>query len=304
MTASLAPMTLETASLVELLPIALIDANPDQPRQSFEQEALEELAASIASEGLMQPIVVTPRGDRFLIIAGERRFRAHKLLGLSEIKATIERDVDDATVMLRAITENEVRRGVCALDSAIAYKRCLAMGLSLAEIARRCGYRAEWRVMERVRLLDLRDEYQQLLRVNAITTGQAIEMSTLSPSGQDRLFAKLKGGELLTLAAVRAAALAIRDEESQVALFSMDGPIVTEATRRRAKNFQQRLEQVSALLRCAINENEVVAVKKVDPNKASRAADLIAAMRMDLQRIEDALRSEGAGDLELDQSAA
>jgi ParB family chromosome partitioning protein len=139
--------------------IDLIDANPDQPRKDFDPAALQELADSIRAQGLIQPISVRPIGDRFQIIAGERRYRAHKLLGLATIPALVQSGLTDRDVALQAIIENACRRDVNIMEEADAYGQLVRHGLSNDEIASQVGvaaFRVEWRLS----LLNLKPDYQ------------------------------------------------------------------------------------------------------------------------------------------------
>src|SRR5579871_2375454 len=170
------------------LPLDLIDPNPDQPRQEFEAEPLELLADSIRTMGVLQPIKVTKRGERYLIVMGERRWRASKLAGCKTIPAVVQDRMSNLDVMVEAIVENNVRRDVTPLEEAIAYQRCLDEGLSVEELAEKLGFKQAWRITERTDLLKLRPEYQTLLKGKQITASQAYEMAQLSPAGQDALF--------------------------------------------------------------------------------------------------------------------
>jgi ParB family chromosome partitioning protein len=288
-------------SPVRMVPMCDVFANPDQPRQHFDGTALRELADAIEEQGLMQPIVVTPRempsdtvGEvrmGYMIVAGERRFRAHRLLGRTEIEARVEGVLTDRDVMLRAIVENAARRDVSPLEEAVAYQRCLDMGLTIEELAKRLGLQQAWRVTERTCLLKLRPEYQTLLRGKSLSNSQAYEMAQLSPGGQDALFRCIKAGDCATYDALRNAAIQIKEAEHQ-SFFDLDAPPpVSEADRRRARSFEKRLTGVAALLRASTVNNEIVALRQVNPGKATAAADLIAVMREDLARLETALRS-------------
>lgn len=277
------------------VPLALIDPNPDQPRQHFDEAALAELAASIREKGLMQAIVVTEREDgRFMIVSGERRWRAHKLNGAATILAKIEAPLTPCDVMVRAIMENAARRDVSPLEEAVAYQRCIDMGLTVEELARQLGVSQPWRISDRLALLALRPEYQTLLRSNALTVTQAQQMATLAPRDQDALFRAIKAGECPTSDALRARAAELRDAAAQT-LFTLDEPPpVSEAERQRARTFERRVAKVAAMLRAGTVNNEVVALRAVSPHKAGAAADYLAAMRGDLARLERALRDHAA----------
>ena len=117
--------TSKTDSALQELSLTLIQAGQFQPRRDIEPEALEELAASIKAQGILQPIVVRPiEENRYEIIAGERRFRAAQLAGLSKIPAIIK-EVDDQTTMALALIENIQREDLSPLDEALAIERLI-----------------------------------------------------------------------------------------------------------------------------------------------------------------------------------
>ena len=100
-----------------MLPIRMVDPNRDQPRRSFDEDALKELAASIAAVGVIQPIIVCPTGERYQIIAGERRYRASRMAGLDEIPAIV-RDWDHQRRLEAALIENLQRNDLNAIEEA------------------------------------------------------------------------------------------------------------------------------------------------------------------------------------------
>ena len=112
----------ESGEQVRMIPLDAIDANPDQPRTVFEGGAIEELAQSIREDGVIQPILVKPLGSRFLLVAGERRWRASKLAGLAQIPAII-RDVSDEKILEIALVENIQREDLNPIEVAVALQR-------------------------------------------------------------------------------------------------------------------------------------------------------------------------------------
>jgi len=279
------------------LAIDLIDPNPDQPRQTFDESALDELAASIAAQGLIQPITVVRRGERFMIVAGERRWRAHKRLGLTEITANVRDDMSERDVMLQAIIENALRRDVNIMEEAIAFARLAELGMTETEIATQCGL-APFRVRWRLSLMNLREEYRGLAKSGQITAAQALELAKLEPGDQNRLFRAIKAGECATTLQLQSRAAVIREEAAQIDCFA-DHAKPSEAHVRLASGFEARVRRLSAMLRESTVDNEIVAVKRVDPSRADTLADLFAAMRGDLERIESALRAVAEPEIRL-----
>ena len=125
---------------VRIVHIERIEPNPEQPRMVFEQDALDELAASIREHGVLQPILVRPRGpNTYQIVAGERRWRASKLAGLATIPALIE-DIDDDTALEIAIIENLQREDLTPLDEAAMFDRMIRQhGYSIRKLADKLG---------------------------------------------------------------------------------------------------------------------------------------------------------------------
>ncbi len=152
------------------VPIIQIDTNPDQPRKSFDSEGLAGLADSIAANGLLQPILVRRVGDRFEIIAGERRFRASKLAGLSEIPVIVT-EADDAKAAEFALIENIQREDLNPYEEASAYRSLMdEFGLTQEDISIRVG-KSRSAIANALRLLDLPDEVVAMLVSGILTAG-------------------------------------------------------------------------------------------------------------------------------------
>ena len=160
-------------NLVSQIKISLIDPKSDQPRKHFDKEALEQLSASIMENGLLQPILVREYGDgRYQIIAGERRFRACKLAGLTEIP-TIVLDRDDKKVAEIALIENIQREDLNPIEEAMGY-RALAeeYDMTQEEISIKVG-KSRSAITNTLRLLDLPDEILTLVATGELSAGHA-----------------------------------------------------------------------------------------------------------------------------------
>ena len=169
------------------LPIIQIDNNPDQPRRNFDNESLNELASSIKLYGIIQPIVVRPTGNgRYMIVSGERRWRAAKIARLSTVPVVI-RDVEDQTLLELALVENLQREDLNVIESA-ASMNILAeeYGLTQIQLAERLG-KSRTAVANTLRLLKLEPEIQQSLRDEKMTEGQARPLIGLEPEKQIEL---------------------------------------------------------------------------------------------------------------------
>jgi len=157
-----------------LLPVDAVDPNPDQPRDRFTTEPLQGLADSIKEVGVLQPIVVRPAGanGRHVLVAGERRLRAARMAGLTEIPAVI-RDGDDQGRLVEAVVENVQREDLDALEEAAAYRTLMEdFGLSHEQVATKVG-KSRSTVTNSVRLLGLPGAIQTLLVAGKISAGAA-----------------------------------------------------------------------------------------------------------------------------------
>ena len=155
------------------LKISLVDPKRDQPRKYFDKEALEQLAESISENGLLQPILVREYGEgRYQIIAGERRFRASKIAGLSEIPAIVI-EKDDKKAAEIALVENIQREDLNPLEEALAYKALAEeYDMTQEELSKKVG-KSRSAIANTVRLLDLPDEVLTLVASKELSAGHA-----------------------------------------------------------------------------------------------------------------------------------
>jgi ParB family chromosome partitioning protein len=162
----------EKVSEQKSLPLHKITANADQPRHYFDTAALEELAASIKEHGVIQPIIVTPKGEGYEIVAGERRFRASKIAGLTEIPVVI-RTMDGQKQLEVSLIENIQRRDLNTIETATAYAKLRdQFNLSAEKIAERV-HKSPSAVINTMRLLKLPKEAILALAEGKLTEGQA-----------------------------------------------------------------------------------------------------------------------------------
>ena len=158
---------------VLMIPADFIEPNPFQPRQSFDQEALEELAESIRTLGLIQPVTVRKKAaDKYQIISGERRFRACRLCGMELIPAYV-RDADDQGMLEMAIVENIQRENLDPIEIALSYQRLIdECRLTQEQMALRVGKKRA-SVTNYLRLLKLPAKIQHDLKVGQLSVGHA-----------------------------------------------------------------------------------------------------------------------------------
>lgn len=161
------------------IPITQIERNPYQPRETFEETALAELAASIQSLGLIQPITVRRLApDQYQLISGERRFRASQQAGCTEIPAYV-RIANDQAMIEMALVENIQRHDLNAIEVALSYQRLLEeIGLTHREIAARVG-KSRSHITNHLRLLKLPDVVQKSVRDGELSMGHARALTAL-----------------------------------------------------------------------------------------------------------------------------
>lgn len=183
----------EGSSNLNEIPISQIEPNPDQPRRDFDEEAMQELANSIKTLGIIAPITLRQVSDnRYQIIAGERRWRASQLAGLQAIPAYI-RTVEDENVMEMALVENIQREDLNAIEIALAYQHLAeTTGMTQARISERVG-KSRAAVTNYLRLLKLPAQVQMALKDKEIDMGHARALLSLdSPSQQIKLFKEVQ----------------------------------------------------------------------------------------------------------------
>ena len=168
-----APVFESEHAAVETLPLREIEPDPDQPRKTFEQETLSELAASIAEHGLLQPIAVRPRPmGGYSIVAGERRWRASRMAGLTEVPVVIK-DVSDEQAMELALVENLQREDLDPVEEAAGIRELMTRcDLTQEQAARKLG-KSRSALANSLRLLNLPETVLELLKSGFINTGHA-----------------------------------------------------------------------------------------------------------------------------------
>jgi ParB family transcriptional regulator, chromosome partitioning protein len=157
---------------IQMMPVSSIEPHLDQPRRHFDEAALEELAGSIRSRGLIQPIVVRPHGHRYQIVAGERRWRAAQRARLHEIPVIV-RDFDDAETLEVALLENIQRRDLNAIEEAEGYRRLIGEYGHTQEALGKLVHKSRSHIANLLRLLDLPEGVRQLVETGELSMGHA-----------------------------------------------------------------------------------------------------------------------------------
>ncbi|BCA63307.1 chromosome partitioning protein ParB [Sphingomonas sp. HMP9] len=160
------------SSGVRMLPVSSLSPHPDQPRRHFDEAMLDELAASIASRGLIQPIVVRPHGHDFQIVAGERRWRAAQRARLHEVPVVV-RDFDDAETLEIALIENIQREDLNAIEEAQAYQRLAGEYGHTQEVLAKIVHKSRSHVANLLRLLELPAQVQSQVVDGSLSMGHA-----------------------------------------------------------------------------------------------------------------------------------
>lgn len=182
---------------IKTLPIAKIEPNPDQPRKEFSEDSLRELADSIKEKGVLQPILVESREDgSFLILAGERRWRAAKAAGLREIPVIV-RSFSEQEKLEIALIENIQREDLTPIEEAQAYRKLMeTSSMSQEELSVRLGKNRST-VANSLRLLKLPQDMQQSLNKREISPGHARAiLAVINPADQRILFNRIVAGGL------------------------------------------------------------------------------------------------------------
>lgn len=220
-----------TETGVSMLSIYLIDNNKEQPRKHFDEAKLRELADSIEQHGVVQPIIVRKKGERYAIIAGERRFRAARMAGLNEVPVIV-REMDEQEALEVALIENLQRENLNPMEEAAAIRALMdEHDLTQEDVAARLG-KSRPAIANALRLLALPESVQQLLAEGRLQAGHA------------RVLASIPDEELMEAASERAAkeGWSVRETERKVAELLEN----REMTKRQPKKLKLSNEMLSA----------------------------------------------------------
>lgn len=277
------PLPVQGATFLEI-PVEHIVPNPRQPRTNFDEDALEELAASLREVGLLQPIVVRPAtNDRYELIMGERRWRASKLAELGVIPAIVRETGDDA--MLRdALLENLHRQQLNPLEEAAAFEQLLKdFGATHEELAGRLG-RSRSHVTNTIRLLGLSPAVQRRVAAGVLSAGHARALLSLEDAeAQDRLATRIV-----------AEGLSVRAVEEIVALDD-------EAPRKRASRRPRAAAPELAQFADQLSDRFETRVK-VDMGRSKGRITVEFASIEDLERIVAVMNPAAAAAVGLDST--
>ncbi len=227
------------------IPLDRIRTNPDQPRQRFDEASLATLEASVREQGILQPILVTETIDGYLLVAGERRLRAARAVGLERIPAVV-RQLDEQARLEVALVENLQREDLDPIEAARGFRRLIdEFGFSPDRIAARVG-RARSTVANTLRLLDLAPGVQSAVAEGRITEGHGRALGGLGVDHQD-----------VVLATVEDRDLSVRETEELVR--RLREPKSTDRAATTARTTDPDLERVEEDLRQALGTKVRVA---------------------------------------------
>ena len=192
-----------THAQIREIPVSKILPNPAQPRLSYDEDSLTELADSIREHGVLQPILVRPSGSKFELIAGERRWRASGMAGRESIPAIVV-EFDESTALEVSIIENLQREDVSPLEEATMFKKMTdAFGYSVRQLAQKVG-KDKGYVENRLRLADAPADIRELVSLRKDTISHAYELMRIGDERTRRRLAKRVAGGELSLAKLRA----------------------------------------------------------------------------------------------------
>lgn len=220
------------------VPLDRIRPSPFQPRKEFAPEALSELTESIKAQGIIQPLLVRARADHYELIAGERRWRAAQLVGLSEAPVIV-READDTAVLELALIENLQRENLNPMEEAQGYAELISrFNLRQEDVASKVGKSRAW-VANALRLLKLPPEVQSFVREGRLSVGHAKVILALEQSAEQRLAAErvLKDG------------LSVRSTEELISKLQQKQPIVIPGPKKSAPAADAHVQDLENRLR-------------------------------------------------------
>ena len=239
-----------------VLKMSQVHRNPRQPREYFSEDALNELATSIDTYGLMQAIEVRPDNEKggYEIVSGERRFRAHQILGRTKIRANITSEKNELQRFKRSMSENVTREDMTPFEEAHGYQRILdeEEGATIETVAADFAKTTTY-VKLRLALLDLRIEVQELVQDGKIGTQAAVQIAALNLANQGSVLSKFVRGEFASDNEIVHFAYAMKQQQDQAVLMVVEEMTEEQRTERAAAQKKTRstldkIEQVRALL--------------------------------------------------------
>jgi ParB family transcriptional regulator, chromosome partitioning protein len=286
---------------LQSIPVDLINRNLDQPGKMFDVDELEELADSIQSEGLMQPITVRPDGEGgYQIVAGERRWRAHCILkhrgeqGFDTIPCHVKQ-MDDVTRDISAIVENLLRVDIAPLEEAAAFGRLVDRGIAVADIAKRTG-KSPARIEQRLSLLGLAPEIRGYLEASKLDEAHATQIARLpDPEQQRAVFALLRKGKLGFWKSVNTAVDALLAPEPEPEP-DVDGAGAQPTATADLLLLESMEKQIAAITKAVDNgwtEANCLSANRASIERCEVFAEKLAVIRAHVRNMEKMIRATG-----------
>ncbi len=269
---------------METLKLSLIYPNPNQPRKHFDPGKLGELAQSIAASGLMEPLIVVRREDRYMIIAGERRWRACNMAGVEEVPARIL-DADDRKIAELSLLENLQREDLNVVEEAMAYQGLIDMGMTMEEIAAKMGIKQSWRIQERLNLLKLDRVFQDYTVKGILSPSQAQELSRLPKSQQGIVFDKIASGKANSYNKLRSLVNAMLFVVEQTSFL----PEPTEEEKKMNSKYDIMIERLATFINRSFNRDDLTVLASILTPKARINIERIDSIIYCLNKIKKAL---------------
>ncbi|MFF0741567.1 ParB/RepB/Spo0J family partition protein [Streptomyces sp. NPDC004111] len=271
--------------MLRKLKMTQIHANPNQPREYFDEDKLNELATAIETYGLIQAIEVRPDNEKggYEIVSGERRYRAHQILGKTTIRAEITSEKSELQRFKRSMSENVNREDMTPFEEAHGYQRILdeEEGATVESVAADFGKTVAY-VKLRLQLLDLRVEFQELVKAEKIGTQAAVQIAQLTFANQGALLSKFVRGEFTSDNEIVHFAFAMKQQQDQQVLMITEEMTEEQRAERTATRTKTRstLDDIERLI-AKLDE-----IAQTDPFKLAEALEgQITAQQQKLDRV-------------------
>ncbi len=277
----------------DMIDIDTIYANPKQARRTFHN--LESLAASILEHGVIVPIVVVKRKNGYMIIGGERRYRASKMAGLKRMPVRILR-ANSRQVAAMSLVENIQRSDLNVIEEASGYRDLMDTGMTMEEVAEQMGFKQAWRVRERLDLLKLDPMFQGFVKDKRLSPSQATEMARLSIEDQHTLYNKILDGKAGTFNQLRALANALLAPEPKQLGF---GPELSARESEVGTKYDRLVERLKGFLDQSFSADDLKILERVVKSRVSANIAKLDIIIAELQKIRKAM-TEAQGKQEIE----
>lgn len=240
---ALIPIVEKDEENVQEIDIKKIVANEKQPRRGFDESKLEELADSMKQHGILQPVILRKKGNKYELVAGERRWRAAAKAGIEKIPAIV-RELNDSDVMEIALIENLQREDLNPIEEAMAYKSLMDdFGLTQEELSKRVG-KSRSQIANTVRLLNLDKEIQDLVYENKLTAGHARALLSIQDSKERLKLANMISKEALSVRQTEQLVKKLVDERSKAKKHKPKeiNPVIIDVTERLQRTLGTRVK--------------------------------------------------------------